>query len=382
MKKTLVNAAAIGAALVAIAAPALLTGNGDPRVDPEHSWAEDTVFAVTQVRPGVYFATGQQGQIVGANSVFIVTDRDVIVVDDHITERAARALQGEIRRVTDKPVRYVVNTHFHYDHTSGNGAFGPEVELLSHPRTRQTLIERGQATISQQLTAIPTTLATLHARRDTTHVDSLRTILDRQIAGYEQMLAEYRSLRIVLPSMTVDSSLVFYRGGGQEIRVFYLGRGHTGGDIVVQLPREGLMLAGDLITNTAGLPNMVDGYAGEWGATLRRLAQLDFATTLPGHGLPSTARRATPPPPMPSTISGSRCAPPSRQASPARPSPAGSTCRGTWGPSRVCATGSTRPWCSGCGICPRGRPTDVSHSTTNACEPATRLRLGDVSAGE
>jgi len=278
------SALAIAAALAAISAPALLTGNGDPREDPDHGWAEDTLFTITQVRPGVYQAAGQPGRSVGANSAFIVTDRDVIVVDDHITLRAARALLAEIRRVTNLPVRYVVNTHFHYDHTSGNGAFGPDVELLSHPRTRAILLERGQASIAQELAAMPARLAAFRTRRDTTRSDSVRALLTRQIGETELAMEEYRSLTVVLPTMTVDSSLVLFRGNGQEIRVFYLGRGHTSGDIVVQLPREGLLIAGDLITNTAGPPNLMDSYPGEWGATLRRLAQLDFTTTLPGHG--------------------------------------------------------------------------------------------------
>lgn len=280
------SALAIAAALGAVAAPGLLSGDGDPREDPDHGWADDTLFTVTALRPGVYAATGQPGRNTGSNSAFIVTDRDVIVVDDHITVRAARALLAEIRRITDKPVRYVVNTHFHYDHTTGNGAFGADVELLSHPRTRQILLERGQASLAQEFAAMPARLAALRARRDTARGDSLRALLTRQISETELTMDEYRSLSVVLPTMTVDSALVLFRGGGQEIRIFYLGRGHTSGDIVVQLPREGVLIAGDLITNTAGPPFMLDGYAGEWGATLRRLAQLDFVTTLPGHGAP------------------------------------------------------------------------------------------------
>jgi glyoxylase-like metal-dependent hydrolase (beta-lactamase superfamily II) len=282
--KRVLSAVAIVLVLLAASGPALLTGHPDDRFDPDHLWAEDTVFTVSQVRPGVYFATGRQGQLVGANSAFIVTDRDVILVDDHITPRAARALVGEIRKITDKPIRYVVNTHFHYDHTSGNSVFGPEVEILSHPKTRERLVASGQETIRQQLANLPGQIATLRARRDTTHGDSLRAALRAQIAGLEGMLEDYQNLIVTLPSATVDSSLVLYRGGGQEIRVFYMGRGHTNGDVVVQLPKEGLLLSGDLMTNTAGPPNMIDGYAGEWGATLRRLAQLDFSTTLPGHG--------------------------------------------------------------------------------------------------
>lgn len=277
---------ALGVVVVMVAAiwPVLLTSHPDDRFDPDHTWAEDTVFTVSQVRPGVYFATGRQGQLVGANSAFIVTDRDVVLVDDHITPRAARALVAEIRRVTDKPIRYVVDTHFHYDHTSGNSIFGPEVEILSHPKTREHLIASGQETIRQQIAGLPARIAALRARRDTTRGDSLRAALSEQITGLEGQLEDYRSLVLTMPSATVDSSLILYRGGGQEIRVFYMGRGHTDGDVVVQLPREGLLLAGDLMTNTAGPPFMVDGYAAEWGATLHRLEQLDFTTTLPGHG--------------------------------------------------------------------------------------------------
>lgn len=280
------TAAAFGIMSLAVLVPSFLPGAGSPREDVYHAWADDTTFTVTQVRPGVYFAVGRQGQIVGANSVFIVTDRDVILVDDHITPRAARALVAEIRRLTDKPLRYVVNTHFHYDHTSGNEVFGPEVEIVSHPATRARLLANGQQTIRSQLAGIPNQIAAARARRDTTRSDSVRATLDRQLRSLQHLAEDYQGLTVVLPTMTVDSSLIFYRGGAQEIRVFYMGRGHTNGDVVVQLPREGLLLAGDLITNTAGPPFMIDGYPGEWAATLRRLARLDFATTLSGHGLP------------------------------------------------------------------------------------------------
>jgi glyoxylase-like metal-dependent hydrolase (beta-lactamase superfamily II) len=287
MKCDLARNAVAGAVMAAaVLVPALLPGAGSPRDDAWHAWAEDTVFTVREVRPGVHFAVGRQGQLVGANSVFIVTDRDVILVDDHITPRAARALVEEIRRITPQPLRYVINTHFHYDHASGNEIFGPEVEIVSHPATRARLLESGQQSIRGVLDGIPATLAALRARRDTARSDSARAALDRTIGNWEQLAEDYRALTVTLPTLTVDSSLVLHRGGNQEIRIFYMGRGHTAGDVVVQLPREGLLLTGDLITNTAGPPFMSDGYAGEWGATLRRLAQLDFTTTLPGHGQP------------------------------------------------------------------------------------------------
>ena len=285
MKRRLLNTLTVLAFGLAAAAPGL-PGIGDPRDDAYHGWADDTLFTVTQVRPGVYFAVGGPGQVVGANSTFIVTDRDVILVDDHITPRAARALLERIRGVTDKPLRYVVDTHFHGDHTSGNGIFGPDVEIISHPATRAKLLASGAESIRQQVEALPAQIAALRARRDTTSSDSLRRVLDRQVSGYQAMLEQYRTLTVTLPTATVDSSLVLYRGGGQEIRIFYMGRGHTAGDVVVQLPRESLLVSGDLVTNAAGPPFMADGYPAEWGATVRRLATLAFHTTLPGHGQP------------------------------------------------------------------------------------------------
>jgi glyoxylase-like metal-dependent hydrolase (beta-lactamase superfamily II) len=246
----------------------------------------DTMFTVTEARPGVYFVTGRPGEVVGGNAAFVVTDRDVVVVDGLMTPTAARALVGEIRRVTDKPIRYLVDTHFHYDHTNGNGVFGAGVEIVAHSWTRARLAATGAQAITQLRGAVPAQLAALRARRDTTTDPAARALLDRQGRNLERAGSEYQSLAVTLPTVAVDSSLVLYRGGGQEIRILYLGRGHTGGDLFVHLPREGVLIAGDMLTNTAGPPYMADGYAGEWGATLRRVAQLDFAVTLPGHGAP------------------------------------------------------------------------------------------------
>lgn len=287
IRRGALSALCVLAFAAALALPSALPGGG-PAPDLDHLWAQDTVFAVRQVRPGVYFAVGRQGRLVGSNSVFVVTDRDVILVDDHITPRAARALVTEVRRVTDKPLRYVVNTHFHYDHVSGNTIFGPDVEIVSHPATRDRLLNGGAQMVRDQLAAAERQVAALRARRDTTRGDSARAALDVQLAEWTLYAEEYRALRLALPTLTVDSGLVFHRGGGQELRVFWLGRGHTAGDVVVQMPREGLMLTGDLITNTQGHPFAADGYAGEWAATLRRLGALvgDSTETLPGHGEP------------------------------------------------------------------------------------------------
>ena len=85
----------------------------------------------TQIGPGVYSAIGNGSIETRSSSLVIVNDNDVFLVDSNITPEAARRLVNDIKTITDKPIRYVVNTHWHYDHTDGNQVFGPEVSDLT-----------------------------------------------------------------------------------------------------------------------------------------------------------------------------------------------------------------------------------------------------------
>ena len=77
----------------------------------------------------------------GGNHPIIVNDRDVFLVDDGTTPAAARALLEDMKLITNKPVRWVVNTHFHYDHTDGNSVFGPEVQIIGHEYVRRAIMD-------------------------------------------------------------------------------------------------------------------------------------------------------------------------------------------------------------------------------------------------
>src|ERR1051325_698273 len=92
-------------------------------------------YKFEKIADGVYYATGG----FGSNNVVIVNDQDVVLVDDGTTPAAARAFLDDVRIITKKPVRYVVNTHFHYDHTDGNSVFGPEVQIIAHEFVRTAI---------------------------------------------------------------------------------------------------------------------------------------------------------------------------------------------------------------------------------------------------
>ena len=101
-------------------------------------------FDIVKVADGVYAAIGKPG--VFSNGAFIVNKEDVVVVDTHLRPSWARDLIADIRKVTDKPVRYVVDTHWHPDHVQGNQAyvsvFGPGVEYLAQHNTREDIIRK------------------------------------------------------------------------------------------------------------------------------------------------------------------------------------------------------------------------------------------------
>jgi glyoxylase-like metal-dependent hydrolase (beta-lactamase superfamily II) len=221
---------------------------------------------------------------VGANAVIVEGDRDLLIVDTNVSPAAAATLREELRAVVDKPIRTVVNTHFHYDHAHGNQIYGPDVEIIGHEFTRRMLASgesiRGRS-YDMFIGGIPSQIDQLRKQIDTMADGSAREKMGEQLKVQEQYRAATAAVKPQPPTVTLTESLTLHRGG-REIRLLFLGRGHTGGDVVVFLPNERIVATGDLLT--AGPAYLGDAYLAEWGATLDRLRALDFQTVLPGHG--------------------------------------------------------------------------------------------------
>src|SRR6185503_13122022 len=101
--------------------------------------ATGAAYKFQEIKPGIYSAIGTGTLNVGSNSAIIVNQDDALIVDSHITPEAARVMMREMKTITDKPVRLLVNTHFHFDHTDGNQVFGPDVLIFGHDFTRKKL---------------------------------------------------------------------------------------------------------------------------------------------------------------------------------------------------------------------------------------------------
>jgi len=261
-------------ALVAVAAqsrrPAGTTHNGK-------------AFRFNQVKPGIYHAVGTGSLAVVGNSSFIVNDDDVIVVDDHVSPAAAWVLLEEIKEVTKKPVRTVINTHFHFDHAHGNQIFDPTVQIIGHEFTRRMLLNNsiGMPLYQNYLTGMPTQIEGIKKQIASATDPAAKTKLQTQLQVTENNLASQKELKPTPPNITLTTQMTLFRGT-REIQIRYLGRGHTAGDVVVYLPNEKVVMTGDFLT--AALSNMSDSFPNEWAESLDALKKLDFDTVLPGHG--------------------------------------------------------------------------------------------------
>ncbi|MCY3547384.1 MAG: MBL fold metallo-hydrolase [Gemmatimonadetes bacterium] len=246
---------------------------------------EGPAFEFEEVVPGVYHARGTGSLAVGSHGAVIVNEEDVLLVESHISPAAAQAVVDEIEALTDKPVRYVVNTHYHFDHAHGNQIYPPEVHVIGHEVTREMLENGGSMGRSYQsfVGGLPDQVAALEAQVAAAEDEEERAELEGRLAYTRNYLAGQEAVVPVGPNTTLSERMTLFRGD-REIRLLFFGRGHTGGDVVVHLPRERVLITGDLLLPR--LPYMGDGYLDEWDDTLEHLKSLDFDWVIPGHGNP------------------------------------------------------------------------------------------------
>jgi cyclase len=240
-------------------------------------------YKFEKVADGVYYATGG----LGSNNVVIVNDQDVLLVDDGTTPATAQALLEDIKKVTNKPVRYVVNTHFHYDHTDGNSIFGPEVQIIAHEYVRTAIttfnVLNREPFVTSQRTAVPARIETLAKQLGPEMDPQKKAQIRKDLTAAQITWSQLQQIKPTPPNVTYSSKMVLFRGS-REIQLLFLGRGHTGGDTVVFLPSERIVCTGDLMESR--LAYMGDAFFDEWVTTLGALKNLDFALVLPGHGAP------------------------------------------------------------------------------------------------
>jgi|ERR1700722_396577 cyclase len=192
-------------------------------------------LTINKVKDDLYEIEGD-----GGNVAVYITDEGVILIDDKF-DRDHQNIVDQVKSVTNQPIKYVINTHYHQDHSGGNAQFLPTAEIISTAMARTNIVEHKQQGNVQPPAVSPARI-----------------------------------------TFTTEAEVNL---GGKQVRAIYMGRGHTNGDAVIYFPAIRVLHTGDLMAGTSPLIDYNGGGSVvEWTKTLDNALKLDFDTVIPGHG--------------------------------------------------------------------------------------------------
>jgi cyclase len=238
------------AAIVIVCALAAITlANAKAAQVPQASQPVALTFTLKPLGHNVYAAIDDAKGDAGANAGFVIGDDGVAVIDTFENPEASKQMLAEIRKLTQLPIKFVVNTHYHIDHVAGNSLFQQNGAVVFAQRNVRTWI----------------------------HTENLK-FFGKDIKPEQRKMVE----TLGAPDAVYDSGITLFLGSRRiDVRVF---PGHTGGDSVVFIPDANVVFTGDLFWHST-LPNLIDATTSAWIPTLNSVIQAaPNATYVPGHG--------------------------------------------------------------------------------------------------
>ena len=245
-----------------------------------------------QIADGIYeFQSAADGYVPNDNSVVIVNEKDVLVFDTFSRVSIARTLLAEIRKITNKPVRYVVNSHHHPDHWSGNEVFVeafPDVEIISTEEAREFMLNIENSwppvwtgRLQQSQAALDKEISSGKREDGTALTAEKRREEEGEVGLLRDWVGELLKVKRTHPTLTYRDTLTL-RHGGREF-VFMDMVGDATGTTVLYIPQEKLLVTGDTIHYP--LPDFNSNIPlGRLNKSLKRLNELDVQMIVPGHG--------------------------------------------------------------------------------------------------
>jgi glyoxylase-like metal-dependent hydrolase (beta-lactamase superfamily II) len=236
------------------------------------------------VAGGLYLMEGLEG----GNVAFLVTDEGVLVVDSGTSPAEGKLVMDAIAAITDQPVKYLVLTHYHGDHSFGLQSFPASTVVVAQQNTAGNIRKLNEPRIQGMMVKrMPEMVAAQKFK-----VEQLRRKKGKDLKKEEERLktlesefAELQGLRFVYPAITFETKLCISLGG-EEIKVIYPGPAHTNGDSLVYFPGLKVVHMGDLLFN--GLLPYIGAEAGadtaNWMEKLREVSGWDAEKFIPGHG--------------------------------------------------------------------------------------------------
>ena len=246
-----------------------------------------------KVADGVYafISAESNNAIVSGNSVAVVGDDGVLVVDSGNFPSETRKIIAEIRQLTSLPVRYLVHTHWHRDHTDGDSEYRtafPNVVIIATPYTRKMITDRAMKNLDEEIKMGPDYANYLRKLAEDGKDGSGKALSTEEkiyhhdfAESIDAAVREFKQVKLLLPDETFDQNLNVHLGK-REVQLKFLGRGNTGGDAVIYVPDVKVVMTGDLVVYPT--PYVFDSYFSDWIETLSKLKAIGATTMVPGHG--------------------------------------------------------------------------------------------------
>jgi glyoxylase-like metal-dependent hydrolase (beta-lactamase superfamily II) len=244
-----------------------------------------SLFDLEKAADGVFFAHAKPQTVINCNAAVFVRSKDVVVVDAHSKPSAAASLIRQIRsEVTDKPVRYVINTHFHWDHMQGTQAYkqtGSQVDIIATDATKQNMSQYSMDRLKQSLDEMSKQIEALRDRAGKASSAAEKAFCEGEIGHIQAYQAEMKDFTLELPTITFDKTHLL-QDAAFDLHLDWHGRSHTSGDVFVLCPQRRVIATGD--ASHCWVPNIGDGYPRQWPGTIDAVAKADFEHVLGGHG--------------------------------------------------------------------------------------------------
>jgi cyclase len=265
---------------------------------PALAWAQSRpmesilTYKTERVADGVYaFITPEERSgFQSGNSVAIIGDSGVLVFDTGNIPSSTRRQIAEIRKLTDQPVRYVVNSHWHPDHNLGNAEYRaafPNAVFIGTSATRQGILDRVPGYFDQMKSFHPSdssiraALARGMLRDGRAIPENLRVSWELITRDYAEFLPQVLTAKPLAPDLVFDDSVTIDLGH-KIVKIVRPGRGNTAGDAFIYVPDSRTLLTGDLVTMPYPFPGTA--FFTAWIGALDQLEALRATTIVPGHG--------------------------------------------------------------------------------------------------
>jgi cyclase len=256
---------------------------------PPYPFSFDTV----KVAEGIYAFIEPPGKaIVSGNTLLVIGEDAALVVDTGHHPELSRRMTEEIRKLTAKPVKYIVNTHWHNDHVAGNSVFAdafPDARFIAHAFTADVLDREVRPYYGPRCVQL-----------GVNQTKSYRDLLAKGVGSDGKPFPDDRKARIEAALHQADVAMeeckaMRYRGsdiafgekmtlrlGGRAVELLWLGRANTAGDAVIYVPDAKVVATGDIVVHP--FPFATQSYIGEWGQVLRKIEAMETVAIVPGHG--------------------------------------------------------------------------------------------------